>query len=271
MGGPALNDTFDKADQSAPFPGTIRLINRLSPPQKEAIYRTLLPDLLFQHFAGSHDLTLNFRCPYESRSAEISVYREAGDVDPMLYLHLADTFNNQLFVLLVIANDLDAPRFPIDQLPDGSSTKLGTQGRNIPAETAALHAGLAPGQVRAGLRLFKQLVPCFEAFVTRMGQSYYFIEPMAYHNAIVFERYGFQYVRGRAAMERIQREFQPGGTFFQQLDGSNPFREPSAAESVRGRSWAIQDGILGQAYTGFEMVKHIGHHAGVNTFPGSIW
>ena len=55
------------------------------------------------------------------------------------------------------------------------------------------------------------------------------------------------------------------------LDGSTPFRRPNAAGSVRGRSWAIQDGILGNPFTGVHMYKGVGKHAGVCTFPGGMW
>jgi hypothetical protein len=72
-------------------------------------------------------------------------------------------------------------------------------------------------------------------------------------------------------MERVQQEFQPGGELFQRLDGSTPFRQPGAEKTVRGRSWAIHDGILGETYTDYHMYKHIGKHAGVSTFPDYVW
>jgi len=189
----------------------------------------------------------------------------------MFYLNMADTFNNQLLVLLVVVNDPDAPRFNIDRDEDGNPTHLGTTTRNVPAEIDAMHAGLAPGQVRQGLRVFRQLVPVFEQFVTNLGHDLFFIEPMSYHNAIVFERYGFSYVRGFQEMQNINREFQPGGAFHMKLGGDNPFRPADAWQTVRGRSWAIHDGILGHPFTGFQMYKRIGHHAGVNSFPESRW
>jgi hypothetical protein len=45
-------------------------------------------------------------------------------------------------------------------------------------------------------------------------------------------------------MKRIHELFQPGGELYEKLDNSNPFRRPEFAQSVRGRSWAIHDGIL---------------------------
>ena len=45
-------------------------------------------------------------------------------------------------------------------------------------------------------------------------------------------------------MKRIHELFQPGGELFKKMDRSTPFRKPELAQTVRGRSWAIHDGIL---------------------------
>jgi hypothetical protein len=253
-------------------------INRLDEPDKQALYRTLLPDWVYTNY-GIDRTTLTaegkpvvrFRCPSGSRAVEIIVRRRASDQDPMLYLNMVDTFNHQLLVLLVVINNPESSRYNIDQDEDGNVTQLGTITRNREAEEAALKAGLAPGQVRAGLRVFKQVVPIFEQFVANMGHDMFFIEPLAYHNAIIFERYGFSYVRGFQEMQRIHREFLPGGELDRKLTPENPFRQPDAGESIRGRSWAIHDGILGHPYTGFQMYKRLGIHAGVTTFPDGKW
>ncbi len=253
-------------------------INRLTDEAKLAIYRTLIPEWVYQECGVDRtSLTVEgksvvkFRCPSGSRAVEVSIRRKAGDTDPMLYLNMVDTFNYQLLVLLVVINDPTATRFSIDIDEDGNPTQLGTLGRNLEAEEAAMLAGLAPGQVRAGLRVFKQTFPLFEQFVARMGHDLFFIEPLAYHNAIIFERYGFSYVRGLQEMERIHREFLPGGELSLRLTPSNPFRGLDAWRTVRGRSWAIHDGILGHPFTGFQMYKRLGSHAGINSFPEQIW
>ncbi|MGH2524956.1 MAG: hypothetical protein ACRDH2_20805, partial [Anaerolineales bacterium] len=98
----------------------------------------------------------------------------------------------------------------------------------------------------------------------------YFIEPLAYHNAVVFERYGFAYQQGRRWMESLNTRFSPGGDLPAKLDGSTPFRQPGAQDSIRGRSWAIHDGLLGEPYTEVHMYKHIGKHAGVTTAPSEL-
>jgi hypothetical protein len=256
------------------WPPSIRGINDLPEPEKHAIYRTLLLPWVFKRFRiDPGTLTQNgqpvvhIRCPSGSRTVEISVWPEPGAQDPVLYAHLADTFNNQLAVLLVVINDPDSPRFSIDCDENGEPTHLGMQGRNIPAEVAAMQAGLAPGQIRAGLRAFRTGVSVLENFVAHMGHDLFLMEPLAYHNAILFERYGFNYLYGRAEMERIHREFLPGGEYHAKLDGSTPFRHPEAWRTVRGRAWAIHDGIMGHPYPGVRMYKRVGLHAGVNTFP----
>ena len=95
-------------------------------------------------------------------------------------------------------------------------------------------AGLAPGQVRHGLRSLAHAFPTFEAFVESLGHSVFFIEPLFYHNAVIFERYGFAYLVGRRRMEALHREFQPGGPIAERLDGSTPFRNNTYANSIRG-------------------------------------
>jgi hypothetical protein len=260
------------------WPTSIRGINELPKDDKIAIYRTLLPGWLFENYnIDPVSLTVNgepvvyIRCPKGSRAIEASVRRSATDVDPMLYLNMADTFNNQLLVLLVVVNDLDSPRFNTDVDEHGNPTQLGTASRNIPAEIAAVQAGLAPGQIYRGLRSFKQSVPLFEEFVANLGHDMFLIEPLAYHNAIVFERYGFNYIRGYRDMLHIHEGFQPGGELYQKLSPDKPFRQPDAYKTVRGRSWAIHDGILGHPFTGFQMYKRIGVNAGINTFPDAQW
>lgn len=260
------------------WPNSIRDINALPQDEKFAIYRTLLPDWLFDEYDFDRETltrdgvpAVHFRCPAGTRSLEITVKQHPADSDPMLYLHMVDTFHNQLMVLLMVVNDLQSPRYNTDRDDHGNPTHFGTSGRNIYAERAAMEAGLAPGQVRAGLRVFKRAVPVFEQFIKNMGHDMFLIEPLAYHNAIVFERYGFNYIRGRSDMIRIHEGFQPGGELHDKLSPENPFRHPDAWKTIRGRSWAIHDGILGHPFTGFQMYKRVEMHAGVNTFPDALW
>jgi acetoin utilization protein AcuC len=72
-------------------------------------------------------------------------------------------------------------------------------------------------------------------------------------------------------MESIHAGFQPEGDLTAILDGSNPFRQPDAGDSIRRRSWAIHDGILGEPFTNVTMYKRLGIMAGINTTPGCSW
>jgi hypothetical protein len=255
---------------------SIRQINEQPLPIKERLYRHLLPIPLLEEYGidpetlcDAHGNRLvTFTCPAGGRMVEVDVRPWAGFPDPVLYLELSDTRLNQIEVLLFVVNDPEAERFETDRDWRGERTKFGTFKRNISEEIRAMEAGLAPGQVRKGLRLSRTLVPLFEQFVQCMGQDYYLMEPLAYHNAIIFERLGCNYVQGLRKMQWIELNFQPGGLLHAALDGSTPFRQPDAWRTVRGRSWAIHDGILGEPWHGIKMYKRVGKHAGVDTFPG---
>jgi hypothetical protein len=260
------------------FPHSIFEINKLPEPEKMAIYRQLIPPWVFtdyeidsETFMKAGAQVVRFRCPAGSRSVEITIRYHPHEIDPLLYLHMIDTFNHQLMVLLLVVNDPLSPRYNVDRDLEGHDTQFGTQSRNLPEELRALRDGMAPGQIRRGLRSFGRGVSIFEEFVSRMGHDLFQIEPLFYHNAIIFERYGFAYAYGRQEMESIHRAFLPGGELYQRLDDANPFRSRDAWQTVRKRSWAIHDGILGHPFTGFQMYKRIGIHAGINTFPDSIW
>lgn len=254
---------------------TIGGINKLPEPEKRAIYARYIPKELIERFnlpalAENKEL-LQFRFAAGSSDVEMRLYHRAGFQDPVLYAHLADTLNGQIHVLLYILNDPDAPRFDVDRLPDGSPTRFGTHKRNIQAERAAMEHGLAPGQVRRGLRLLQPATNAFEGFIAGLGHDMYFVEPLYYHNAVIFERYGFAYQMGRRKMERIHAGFQEGGELHRQLDDSNPFRRKAAANSIRLRSWAIHDGILGEPFTDVTMYKRIAKSADISTTPGCEW
>jgi hypothetical protein len=258
---------------------SLRQINELPEEVKEDIYRQLLPARVLEAYGidvdtlcdaqGNRLVTID--CPPGSRTVQIDVRPELGFPDPLLDLELSDTRLNQIEVLLFVVNDPSGERFETDRDWRGERTKFGTLRRNIPAEIRAMEAGLAPGQVRRGLRLSRTLIPLFEEFVQCLGHDYYLLEPLAYHNAILFERLGCNYLQGLRRMQWIHLAFQPGGFLHTALDGSSPFRQPDAWRTVRGRSWAIHDGILGENWHSIRMYKRVSKHAGVETFPGGAW
>ncbi|MFU8771622.1 MAG: hypothetical protein ACNA8H_04280 [Anaerolineales bacterium] len=266
------------AEENNVPPSTIAGINQLPYPEKREVYTRLIPSILLEHLnidpslkdADGNEL-IALKCSLSSPSVEMSLNHQIGFPDPVLYGHLADTLNGQIHVLLYILNDPDSPRFNVDRLPDGTPTKFGTHSRNIQAEVAAMKAGLAPGQIRRGLRMLSHAVEGFEIFIQSLQHNLYFVEPLYYHNAIIFERYGFAYQKGNRLMRRIQSGFSDGGEFLTQLDGSNPFRKLEAANSIRLRSWAIHDGILGEPFQNVTMYKQIGKSANVVTCPDCSW
>jgi acetoin utilization protein AcuC len=257
---------------------TIMGINRLPAPEKREIYTRLIPAQLLERMDLDASLIdqegrdlLTLKCPPDSSSVEMSLHHQADFEDPVLYGHMTDTLNGQIHILLYVLNDPHSPRFDVDRMPDGRMTIFGTAFRNLRAEQDAMQAGLAPGQVRRGLRLLPEAIKSFEYFIESLQHDLYFVEPLYYHNALLFERYGFAYQRGKQFMERINAGFGPGGPLRSRLDGSTPFRQPEAANSIRLRSWAIQDGLLGQTFTDVTMYKRIGVHSEINTCPGCDW
>ena len=256
-------------------PSTIGGINKLPEKEKRAIYARYIPKELIEKF-GLSDLTnnedrLQFRFAEGSSDVEMMLYHQKGFPDPILYAHLADSMNGQIYVLLYILNDPTSPRFNVDKMPDGRPTQFGIRIRNIEAEKAAMQAGLSPGQIRRGLRSLRYGLEAFEEFITSLGHDMYYMEPLYYHNAIIFERYGFSYQLGRRQMNEIQAGFGDGGELSKKLDDSNPFRSSKAVNSIRLRSWAIHDGILGMPFTNVTMYKRVGISANINTAPDCKW
>jgi len=257
------------------LPSTIGGINKLPEDDKREIYSRYIPHELLEKF-NLHDLAnkkdlLKFRFAPDSSDAELMLYHAANFPDPILYAHLADNINGQIHVLLYILNDPASPRFNVDKMPDGSPTQFGIRRRNLEAEIAAMQAGFSPGQVRHGLKILRLAMITFEEFISGLGHDIYFIEPLYYHNAIIFERYGFSYQMGRRQMSEFQAGFEEGGGLRQKLDGSNPFRSSKAANSIRLRSWAIHDGVLGEPFTNVTMYKRVGISANINTASGCEW
>jgi len=256
-------------------PSTIGGINNLPEKEKRTIYARYIPQELIDKFNLKNLIEnielLKFRYALGASDVEMMVYHQANFPDPILYAHLADTLNGQIHVLLYILNDPESSRFNVDKMPDGSPTRFGIRIRNIEAETAALHEGLSPGQVRHGLRFLRKAMNAFEEFVKSLGHDMYFVEPLYYHNAVIFERYGFSYQMGRRQMERINSGFQAGGELCQKLDDSNLFRTSRSMNSIRLRSWAIHDGIMGEPFTNVTMYKQVGISANINTVPDCEW
>jgi hypothetical protein len=260
------------------LPISIRALNRLSDGVKQRICRTLIPPALLVQFqidpitwkGPDGDRHIQLEAPPGSHVIKIAASHRAGDRDPFAYVELADNNFNTIDVILLVLNDPQSPRFHTDTNVEGVRTLFGTVDRNREEEERAMKAGLAPAQIRLGLRASGPALQQMETFLTLLGHKDFYVEPLTYADAWLFERRGFGYVRGRRLMEGIHAGFQPGGKLHQALDGSTPFRRSEQWKTVRGRAWAIHDGVLDVIdgrWDGVRMVKKVGHDAGVHTFP----
>jgi hypothetical protein len=257
---------------------SLRDINLLAQAERDLIYGQLLPERLFTQF-GINRTTWSgvdgSRCidciaPEGLGLLRLEVRRSAADSDPLFFLDLADTQFHQMELAFCIISDPESPRFAVDRDMAGHTNYFASMGRNIPEELRAMAAGLYPNQTRRGLRMFGEFFPRFERFVDSLGIDMIVAEPLTYDNAIRYEGYGFDYLRGKRLMLQIDAGFQPRGTLANRLDGSTPFRLPEQAGSVRGRSWAIHDGIMDEPWDDVQIYKIIGVHAGISTIPSNL-
>lgn len=257
----------------------IRQINQLPTEEREAIYRCLIPsrviELLDLNPATGRDPDGNrlvtYVCPPDQGFVRIEVRHQVRDQDCVYLLKLTQPSEELVEIAFIIVNDPHAERFDVDRDPAGSPGAILSGTRNPEEEVRAMRAGLAPGQVRRGLRLFRQVLPLVESFATDLGKEQISVEALFYHHAILYERYGFGYLTGRDRLAEIHQGFQPGGVLHRRLDGSTPFRMPEAAGTVRGRSWAIHDGILGEPWRVPRLYKIVGQTMAMPTFVDCIY
>jgi hypothetical protein len=257
-------------------PSSIPEINALPSAVAEALYARLVPAELLERFAidpvtlcGPGAVRLvRITAPEGKPWARVEVRSSADDRDPALLVDVQMSPLSVPELAFVQITDPGRPRYAIDRDPDGRDTLFGTTSRNLDEELRAMTDGLAPGQVRPGLRLLARVLEAMDGFCRLIGRELYLIEPLFYHSAILYERRGCGYLMGREVMEEIHAGFSRGGALRAALDGSSPFRRPGTESTVRGRSWALHDGVAAGAWGGVKMYKAVGQHAGVDTFPG---
>ncbi|MDD2499974.1 MAG: hypothetical protein PHN92_04045 [Geobacter sp.] len=255
---------------------SLAAINRLDIPEKEALYATLLPKRLFETLQfdpatlcnPAGERLVQVIAPEGLSFVRIEVRARTDDADVVFFAELADTQFHQMELAFCIICDPAAPRFAVDVTEAGAVNYFTSQGRNQQEELRAMQAGLFPHQTRRGLRMFGDFFALAERFTDSLGMEMIVAEPLSYDNAIRYEQYGFDYLTGKRLMLEIDCQFQPGGRLQQRLDGSSPFRMPGMEQTVRGRSWAIHDGILDEPWDEIRIYKMIGVDAGLNTFPG---
>ncbi|MGA6992915.1 MAG: hypothetical protein WBX50_03365 [Candidatus Deferrimicrobiaceae bacterium] len=258
------------------MPTSVYEINSMPEKERETLLSVLLPRRLLKGFTIDPETFRNdkgircvkFLCPERMPFFQVELRRDPDDRDAAYFLDVSTSAFGQMEISFVIVNDPDGERFDIDVDEHGQDTYFGTTRRNIPEEIRAMRAGLAPGQVRRGLKAMREIVGGWEAFFGALGHNFFFLEPLTYNSAILYERSGFSYLRGGEMMKKIDREFRPGGVLHDHLDGSTPFRMPGQEKTVRGRSWAIHDGILDEPWESLKMYKTIGVHGGISTFTG---
>jgi len=230
----------------------IRRINNLFRPEKEGLYRILIPPSIYRRFHidpitlcnENGEKVVRFFGPPTDRTCLIEI-KLPGSEDPLYSLQLSDTTDfTQIELDFVIVNDPDSPKFNTHVDAEGRDTLFGWASRNIAEEVKAMEAGLFPGQTRKGLAMTRETLQVLEFFSRILDIKAIRLEALFYHNAITYERHGFSYFSGYQVMKRIHEQFQPGGKLFTKMDDASPFRQRGLAHTVRGRSWAIHDGIL---------------------------
>jgi hypothetical protein len=259
--------------------GSIQDINALPAVQRDAVLGRLVPPELYDRFRinpGSlhgpgGERLVQITAPADQPWARVEVRASHEDRDPVVLLDVEMAPLAMPELAFVQINDPASPRYAIDRDPDGQDTLYGTLCRNLAEEERALRAGLAPGQVRRGLRLLRSVLAAMDDFCRLLGRELYLIDPLFYHSAILYERGGCGYVMGREQMDEIHRGFAPDGLLTRRLDGTTPFRQPGFQHTVRGRSWAIADGVLGTPFAGVKMYKAPGRSANVCSFPESVY
>jgi hypothetical protein len=258
---------------------SLRSINRLPVELKERIYVSLIPLDLFTTYGvdsvslldGEGNKAFQFEFPPDKGIAKIQIKRSCFETDPIVFIQLSDTSYGQVDFEWIIINDPDSERFQIHISDSTQFLPPGSEFRNIPEEIRAMKAGLAPGQVRRGLRKFQEVMDLLESLLSHINIHLILGYPYAYHNAIELERIGYFYASEKEMMLEIDQEFKPGGKLFEKLDGSTPFRQPGMEKTIRGRSWAIHDGIMDKPWICPTMIKIIGRKAKDYTFPDAIY
>jgi len=262
--------------------GSIEELNGLPEAVREALYARLVPPELLTRLGADANgrgadgqPLVRVVAPPGQPWARVEVRGSRDDRDAVLLLDVEMSAFGVPELSFVQITDPVAERFGIDRDEDGRDTLFGTVSRNREEEARALAAGLAPGQVRPGLRMLGRVMARMDEFCRLLGKELFLVEPLFYHSALLYERHGCAYLFGQDLMAEIQTEFQPGGRLHGALDGETVFRQPGLERSARGRSWAIHDGILsvlGDApWGGVKMYRQLGRPAGISTFPGGAY
>ena len=230
----------------------IQRISRLDQLQKEGLYRPLIPPSLYHRFRinplnfcnESGLKVVRFFSPEGDRTCLVEIKIEDMN-DPLYSIQISDAIDSTILEWdFLVLNDPASQKFNTHMDKDGKDTLFGWASRNILEEEKALQAGYFPGQTRKGMGLTRETVHVLDFFCHIFNIKSIRLEALFYHNAITFERLGFSYFEGYKQLKKIHELFQPGEKLYKKMDGSTPFRNPEFVHTIRGRSWAIHDGIL---------------------------
>ncbi len=231
-------------------------MNRFPEADKYKAYSLLIPPSIFESFridsrTGKNrqgEQAVQINAPCGGCEISVCVCLSPRDRDPIFYIEICDSRDLvQLRWDFIMVNDPASPRFDTDVTPEGGDRWLNWRRRNHKEEKKAEAFGLAPGQVRRGLRLTGEIIQCLENFARAAGFKSITLEALFYHNAIQYERYGFRYFEAEETMHRIHEGFKTGAPLYRRLDGSY-FRRPCQAETVRGRSWLIHTSVVDEVW-----------------------
>ena len=263
--------------------GSLQDLNGLPAPLREGLYGRLIPAEVCARFGvdratglnGAGHRLLRIYAPSEQSWARVELRASRDDRDPLVLVDVEVGPFGVPELSFVQVTDPGSPRFGIDRGEDGQDTLFGTVTRNLAEERRAVAAGLAPGQVRTGLRLLGRVLDAMDDFCRLLGKELFLVEPLFYHSALLYERHGCDYLLGRDLMETIDSEFRPEARLHRALDGSTEFRQAGFDRTIRGRSWAIHDGVLGAldgvTWSGVKMYRRAGRPASVSTFPAATY
>lgn len=263
---------------------SIAKLNRLPRGERDRIYLHLVPESIFERFQIDHKTLKNQFgervvmgiFPPDENFGCIEVKYRSGDRDCIFSCQVSlEAFMQSLHLDFLIINNPFSERFDVDIDEQGRDTFFGTRSRNIQEEIKSMGVGLAPGMVRQGLRLIGESIKCLDVFMATLELKTITAGAFFYHNAIMWEKYGFTYFKGGKMMEKIDKELRPGGLLYEKLDNSTPFRRKGMEQSVRGRSWAIYDGIYLDAFDeeweSPVMYRTLEKDFKINTFPDQIY
>lgn len=258
-------------------------LNKLPEKRKVDLYKKLIPVSIFEQFkidkndfmTPNGEKAVSIVADEHAMEAIIKVKLKAGDPDEIYHIEVGDSNDMvQLQWDYIHVTDPHAPRFATNVVNDaGESRWLNWSSRNIREEVRAMASGLAPGQIKRGLGLATEIDRCLDEFCEAADLKSITLEAVYYHTAIMFERHGYRYFKGFKLMNRINELFNKCEDVRKLLDGSSPFRLPDFCRTVRGRSWAIHDGVLDDLCDGViecweppKMIRMAGKRHNVDTF-----